>query len=185
MGPPRSCRLRGRTGRGEGLPRAGAVGAGMRAAPTGARRARPAVTLPELIVVVLLMGLLTALVVPRLARSSIWASEGKAAAKQVAATLRLARQKAIEHGAENPSGYKFQGFAASYRIEAVGGDVGDIQELPEGWQFELSNYAVWFDPYGGIPGWMAPSTELAIVKPGERWLVRFDTATGYAWYEEG
>ncbi len=196
MGPPRSEWLRGRIRGGAGTPCRGGVRAAPgrtgpdvrgRAAPADRlRRARRAFTLPELLIVIVLMGILAALVVPRLARANLWGSEGKAAAKHVAATLRLARQRAIDHAADNPLGYKFQGFAAAYRVEETGGiSYGDLHELPDGWQFELSNYAVWFDPYGGVQGWIAPDTTLAIRKGGERWLVRFDAATGYAWYEEG
>jgi len=47
----------------------------------GPRGSARAVTLPEIMVVVLLMGLLMALALPRLANSAVWGSEGEAAAR--------------------------------------------------------------------------------------------------------
>ena len=158
-----------------------------RVACEGAPRSARAVTLIELLAAVALMGLLLALVLPRLANSSVWRTEGDAAAKEVASTMRLARQLAVDHGADCPSGYLLVAGATSYRTQNAGTRVyGPQQYLPDGWKFERSDYTVWFDAYGGVIAWTgSASAQWAIYKNAERWLIRFDPSTGYTWHEKG
>ena len=137
--------------------------------------------------VVLLVGLMLALALPRLADSAVWGSAGEAAAKEVAAAMRLARQQAVDHGTDSPSGYRFEAGTNSYcNLNVTTGQCGPRQYLPEGWAFERTDYTVWFDAYGGVIAWTGSvGAEVAISKGADRWLIRFDPSTGYAWHEKG
>ena len=140
-----------------------------------------------MLAVVVIMGLLLALALPRLAGSAVWGTQGEAAAKAVASHLRLARRLAVDHGTDNPSGYRFEAGTNSYRNRDLGtGEYGPRQYLPAGWRFERADYTVWFDVYGGVPAWTgSDGPEIAIYKQAERWLIRFDPSTGHAWHEKG
>ena len=161
----------------------------VRARTLGARSgARSGVTLAELLGVVVLIGLLLVVALPRLAGDpSIGSSQGDALAANLAATLRLARRLAVDNGATNASGYKVECTATSYRIRnlATAAYYGPSVPLTDGWQFQQSGYAVGFDPYGGasVPG--GQSTTLTLLKGNKQWLVRVEPATGYVWCEKG
>ena len=148
---------------------------------------RRAVSLPELIAVLAVMALVLTVAIPRLARSGVWGTEGKAAARNLAGALRLARRMAVDHGAANPLGYRLEGAASTYRIYDLASGVytSTPQGLPEGWRFEETNYAVTFNPYGAVSSYVASGPCLVLYRGGEKWAVAFETATGYVWIEGG
>lgn len=153
--------------------------------PAIGRLPRRGVTLPELLAAVALTAIILSVAIPRLVQSNVWGGEGKAAAKNLAANLRLARRMAVDHGAANPLGYRLDGFTSTYRLYdlAAGAYVGDTQGLPQGWRFEEATYTVTFNPYGAVSGYAAAQPKLIIRKGAERWAASFDTATGYVWHE--
>lgn len=61
--------------------------------------------LAELILVVLILGILTAVAVPRLNMAVIGEQKSDAAARRIAADLRHTRQLALSRAAENPAGF--------------------------------------------------------------------------------
>lgn len=135
--------------------------------------------------VVALLALVAAVAVPRLAASSDTIASGEAAARPVASMLQLARRMAIEQGATNASGYQVQCNDNTYRIVNQTTTVAEpAKALADGWRFEDPSYSVLFNPYGGATPASGKPPYLAIVRRTQRWLVRFDPATGYVWVEK-
>ena len=144
------------------------------------------VTLIELLAVIVMLGLLAAVALPRLAKANLWMAEGEAAACRFAATLRLARRMAVENAADNPLGYMVVCTGTTYRIlDPKTGGFGEWIALADGWQFDRSNYVVLLDPYGGARPAVGLPDELVIRKGTHRWIIHFEPATGYVWYEQG
>ena len=149
------------------------------------RRAPAGFTLIELLAVVVMLGLLAAMALPRLAGANIWMAEGEAGVRKVAATARLARRMAVENAADNSAGYQLVCKQRSYQIlNAKDGTYGEETFLADGWQFDKSDYIVVFDPYGGALKAGGLSGEMIIRKGEDRWAVHFESATGYVWYEQ-
>jgi len=146
----------------------------------------PAFALVELLAVVVIMGLLAIVIVPRLAESSVWETQAEAAARQVVSTLRLARRMAIANAASNPNGYTVRFGLTDYGIQTSAGTaVAPRVPLPAAWTFVQANATVTFDVCGGAQASVALPTGVTLVKGGERWAVRIQPATGYVSYEEG
>ncbi|MBE3071120.1 MAG: hypothetical protein IMZ66_12865 [Planctomycetes bacterium] len=159
-----------------------------RAPPGGCRPRRPAppgFALVELLAVVVIMGLLAFVIVPRLADSAVWGTQAEAAARQVGGTLRLARRMAIANAAANPSGYVVRFGLTDYGIQNSSGVAQAPRvALPAAWTFVQANATVTFDVYGGAQASVALPTGITLVKGAQRWAVRIEPATGYVWYEE-
>ncbi len=150
------------------------------------RRAGAGVTLIELVAVLAMLGLIAAIALPRLADADLWMAEGEAAACKLAATLRLARRLSIENAATNALGYAVIGTKTAYQIlDLGGGQAGEWIPLPDGWQFDMPNYNVMFDAYGGVRLATASPEGFVIGKDAQSWIVGFDPATGYVWHEPG
>ena len=150
------------------------------------QRAPAGVTLVELLAVVVMLGLLASMVLPRLAEANLWMAEGEAAACKFAATLRLARRMAVENAADNPLGYMVVCTRTTYRIlDPMVGGFGEWIALADGWQFDRSDYVVLLDPYGGARPAVGLPDELVIHKATHQWIIHFEPATGYVWYEQG
>jgi prepilin-type N-terminal cleavage/methylation domain-containing protein len=136
-------------------------------------------TLLELLAVVVILGILAAVAVPRLASSTVGSARGEAGATGVADTLRLARRQAVEHGATNAAGYSVVCTATSYSIKDLSaGTLGPSTSLPQGWAFESSSYTVTFDPYGAASG-TGGVTSLSLTDGTRHWHVNFVPATGF------
>ncbi len=101
-------------------------------------------TLTELIVVLALLGLLTALAVPAL--SHLAAPQNlDLAARELAVNMRLARQKAITSGATQI--IEFHLHSDTYRVKDTGTNEAFKVKLPEGVSYGFIN----FPKTGGFP----------------------------------
>ena len=147
------------------------------------RAGRSAVTLVELLMVFVIMGILAAVAVPRLARSSIWTTEGETAAKKVLATARLARRMAVDQAATRPNGFYLicSGDAFSIYAPDKPGTEGEVMHLPSGWTFG-SSYTVQFNMLGAITNYASASGYVDIVGHGETWRLELIKATGSGTY---
>jgi len=70
------------------------------------KRAAPGVSFIEIIFVVLLLGILAAVAVPRLQRGGVNKQTAKTFSRQIAADLRYTRQLALTNAAANPQGFE-------------------------------------------------------------------------------
>jgi Tfp pilus assembly protein FimT len=137
----------------------------------------------ELLAVVVILGVLAAVAMPRFSNSATWSVRGEKDAAKVAATLRLARRMAVENAAVNPTGYAVECSATSYRIlNLYTGAYGPATALASGWEFDKNNYKVVFNPYGGATETNNLSDHLELHSLTEEWNVNFEPATGYVWY---
>ncbi len=149
------------------------------------KRAGAAFTLIELLAVVAIMGLLALVVVPRMAGSALSQTEGETAARQLVATMKLARRMAVTHAVDNPQGYAVWCVARDYVIRNGSGvDQGLPTVLPKGWTFVPPNVTVTFDVLGSAHA-SGGQSWLVIMHGTTEWHVHFEPATGYVWCEEG
>ncbi|HUU90389.1 MAG TPA: prepilin-type N-terminal cleavage/methylation domain-containing protein [Phycisphaerae bacterium] len=154
-------------------------------------RARPrccraaGVTLIELLAVVVVLGLMAAIALPRLADANLWMAEGEAGVRKVVATARLARRMAIENAADNSTGYALVCTQRSYRVlNTRNWTYGEETVLADGWQFDRSDYVLLFDPYGGAHRGGGLTGDMIIRKDEKRWAVHIEPATGHVWCEQ-
>jgi len=143
---------------------------------------RSGATLFEVILVVILMGVLAAVAVPRFARSNLWGVEGEAGAKETAATLRLARRMAIDRAATRPNGFYVVCSGASYYVCSTdtGAVEGETKTLPDGWTFQ-KGYKVNFNALGAATG-LASGDSIVVQGHGTTWCVAVVAATGSVRY---
>lgn len=135
----------------------------------------------EVLAVVVILAALAALAVPRLADATLSDASGAAAVKQFVSELRLARRRAIEHAASNPSGFQVHTSCDRYRTLDLGtGSWGGWTELPDGWSFGVGASMAAFDPYGGATG----DTSFVLTGPETAYTVTIEAATGYVGYQE-
>jgi prepilin-type N-terminal cleavage/methylation domain-containing protein len=147
------------------------------------RAGRSAVTLLELILVLVIMGILAAVAVPRFARSTLWTTEGETAARKVLAAARLARRMAVDQAATRPNGFHLICSGDVYSIYAPDkpGAEGEGMHLPSGWTFR-SAYTVKFDTLGAISNYAPGSGFVDIVGHGETWRLELIQETGSGTY---
>jgi len=149
------------------------------------RRAGAGVTLIELLAVVVVLGLVAAIALPRLANADLWMAKGEAGVRKVVATARLARRMAIENAATNASGYTLICTQGTYRILNMSNlTYGEEISLADGWQFDRSDYVVAFTPYGGAIKGGGLSDNMIIGNGEKQWAVHFEPATGHVWCEQ-
>ncbi len=146
---------------------------------------RPAFTLFEVILVVILMGVLAAVAIPRFAGSALWGLEGEGSVRSVVATLQLARRMAIDQAATRPNGFHVVCSGATYSIYSpdTGAVEGETKTLPDGWVFR-SAYRAKFDTLGAEYG-LAGAVTITIDGPDAVWYVQIAAPTGAVKYFEG
>jgi len=132
------------------------------------RAGRSAVTLPELILVIVILGILAAVAVPRFAESNLLATKAEGSVKDVVATLRLARRMAIDRAATNPNGFCFLGSGDTYSVYAAdtGQTEGEPKRLADGWLFRTT-YTVKFNTLGSATNLAGGMNVIDIQKGGE------------------
>ena len=162
----------------------GAAPGRARAPAPGRRSAGAGITLLEVILAAALLGILAAVAVPRLANSAIWAVKGEASAKQVAATLRLARRMAIDQRATEPNGFYVAGSGGSYAVYEADTmqRAGEERHLADGWQF-AAGFNTAFDPLGAATGSTGPDA-VVVQGHGKQWSLEITASTGAVRYEE-
>ena len=143
------------------------------------RAGRSAVTLPELILVVVILGILAAVAVPRFAESNLLATKAEGSVKDVVATLRLARRMAIDRAATNPNGFYAIGSGDTYSVYAAdtGRTEGAPKRLASGWLFQTA-YTVRFNTLGSATNLAGGMNAIDIQKGGETWRIELYGATG-------
>jgi general secretion pathway protein H len=161
-------------------------------------RSEGAFTLFELLIVILIIGLISALVMPRMA-ASLPGVKLKSTARAVAASLRYARSRAVYETIPYIAVFDFtQNFLAVEPIETPLGIVGSdgirkileqsklqrVYEFPEGIEFEILNdlgagtdpdlFAIYFFPRGESTG-----AEIALLNLRQKqYRITVDTITG-------
>jgi len=156
--------------------------AGLRPGVAGLRpgeAGRSAVTLPELILVIVILGILAAVAVPRFAESNLLATKAEGSVKDVVATLRLARRMAIDRAATNPNGFCAIGSGDTYSVYAAdtGRTEGAPKRLASGWLFPIA-YTVRFNTLGSATNLAGGMNAIDIQKGGETWRIELYGATG-------
>jgi len=143
------------------------------------RVGRSAVTLPELILVLVILGILAAVAVPRFAESNLLATKAEGSVKDVVATLRLARRMAIDRAATNPNGFYVIGSGDTYAIYAsdTGQTEGEPKRLADGWLFQ-TGYKIQFNALGSVANLANGMNVIDIRKGGETWRIELYGATG-------
>jgi len=148
--------------------------------------ARPAFTLVEAILALVILGVMAAIAIPRLANSAVWRVAGEASAQQVVGAMRLARTMSVETAAVEPGGYTVKGGTTAYAIYKTTGmtQVGDTQSLAAGWQF-TANFEVRFDSLGAAGGAPIGADAFGLGRSGDQWLISVEPATGCITYRRG
>jgi Tfp pilus assembly protein FimT len=143
-------------------------------------RTRTAVTLIELIIVVLILAAMTFIALPRLNMGALYGKEAHTIAKKIVTDLRRTRTLAISNAAANPTGYRLRmvGSApyASYQIvNDANGALVDSQTIDSpisctgGSQFA-------FGPLGNLK--TGSDTQATISSSGKTYTVTIIPATG-------
>jgi len=169
----------GRPGHSSGKPQHG----GARSA--NGRTGRSAFTLVEVILVVILMGVLAAVAIPRFAGSALWGPEGEGSVRSVVATFHLARRMAIDQAATRPNGFYVVCSGATYSIYSpdTGAVEGETKTLFDGWTFQ-KGYTLKFSSLGAETG-LATADTVNIVGHGTTWLISVSGPTGSVKYVKG
>jgi prepilin-type N-terminal cleavage/methylation domain-containing protein len=141
---------------------------------------RKAVTLIELIIVVLIIGALTYAAVPRLQFGALYRKQAHGVAKKIVTDLRRARTMAISNAASNPSGYKLRmaGSAPYHSYEIINNATSQVvdsltieSEISCTGTNEFS-----FGPLGNLIS--TGGTTLTVSADGKSFTITVITATG-------
>lgn len=139
-----------------------------------------AFSLVEMIIMVLWLGILAAIAVPRLNRAAISRNKAHATAKKIVVDLRLTRRLAISDAANNTEGFNLQmegpGPYTGYRIEnddteeTVGHHTLDSEITCTG------GHAFLFAPLGNLKP--ESDTQLSVSAEGKSFTITIIPATG-------
>lgn len=141
---------------------------------------RNAITLAELVVAVVILGIMSFIAVPRLRYSIIHRKQADTVAKQITTNMRRTRQLAITNAATNSDGFELRITGGGYQIV----DSSDGSTIPNGSFTVDSNISLSggssfnFGPLGNLK---APSdTQLTVSSQGKSFTITIIPATGIA-----
>jgi Tfp pilus assembly protein PilE len=143
-------------------------------------KSRKAFSLAELILIVLVIGVLTAITIPKMQFATLRRQKAEATAKKIATSLRLTRRLAITNAAVNVSGYalKMKGVSPYFSYEIVNlktSEVVDSYSIDSevscvgGSNFE-------FGPLGNLLA--GSDTQAAVSADGKSFTISIVPATG-------
>jgi Tfp pilus assembly protein FimT len=143
---------------------------------------RAAYSLAEMIVVVLILGALSFIAIPRLNIASIHYKKANAIAKQIATDLRRTRTLAISKAVNNPSGYRLQMVGSSpyssYQIVDSNSGAAVVDTLTIDSTVSCTGGSLFkFGPLGNLLSGSS-STPVTVSADGKTYTVTVITATG-------
>ncbi len=146
---------------------------------------RNGVTLVELIVVVLILGVMTFVVVPRMGLSLITAGKTQTTARKITAAIRYARSLAISNAANYPQGFRLDmtgaGSYTGYQIINIStSDVNDTGSIDSSVSCTGADDFI-FKPLGYRAG---DTDSLTVSGGGRTYVISVVTATGMVKCEE-
>jgi Tfp pilus assembly protein FimT len=143
---------------------------------------RTAYSLAEMIVVVMIIGALAFIAVPRLNFGVLGHKQANAAARQIATDLRRARTLAISKAVNNPSGYKLQMVGSSpytsYQIIDSNGAATVVDTLTINSGVSCTGGSLFkFGPLGNLLTGSS-STPITISADGQTYTITVISSTG-------
>jgi type II secretory pathway pseudopilin PulG len=143
---------------------------------------RNAHTLTELVLVVLIMGVLAGIAIPRLQFRSVTQKKLAAAAYALAGDLRKTQSLALRDAATNDKGYRLEMVDPSPFFQYYIADDKDDQEVsrkdidPSLTVTTISGDKFVFDPYGTMTS--GGNSQIKLAADGKSYTITFVTATG-------
>lgn len=143
-------------------------------------KSRKAFSLAELILIVLILGVLTAITVPKMQFATLRRQKADATAKKIATSLRLTRRLAITNAAVNVSGYALEMKGASpyssYEIVNL-----KTSEVVDSYSIDSEVNCVGgrnfkFGPLGNLSA--GSDTQAVVSADGKSFTINIVTATG-------
>jgi Tfp pilus assembly protein FimT len=143
---------------------------------------RTAYSLAEMIVVVMILGALAFIAVPRLNFAALHHKQANAIAKKIATDLRRTRSLAISKAVNNPSGYRLQMVGSSpytsYQIVDSNAAATVVDTLTIGSPVSCTGGSLFkFGPLGNLLTGSS-STPITVSSEGETYTITIITATG-------
>jgi Tfp pilus assembly protein FimT len=133
-------------------------------------------TLVELIVIVVILGALAFIAIPRLRFAALYRKQADTVARKIVTDLRRARQLAISNAATNPNGFALNRTGLTYQIVD-----GNGTPIPNG-TFSIDpkitcsgGTAFQFGPLGNLTG---SDSQLAVSANGKIFTISITPATG-------
>jgi Tfp pilus assembly protein FimT len=143
---------------------------------------RAAYSLAEMIVVVLILGAMAVIAIPRLNLTTLYSKQANTIAKKIATDLRRTRTLAISKAVNNPSGYKLQMAGSSpytsYQIvdSNVAATVVDTLTIDSG--ISCTGGSLFkFGPLGNLLTGSS-ATPITVSSDGKTYTITIITATG-------
>jgi prepilin-type N-terminal cleavage/methylation domain-containing protein len=140
-------------------------------------------SLAELLVVILLVGILTAIAVPRLSMASVHTKSDEALIRQLTVDLRKTREMAIANAADNPNGFQLRINASSpksYEIRNI--QTGQVVET-----FPVDSYITFsgttqfsFTPLGALNP--VANVQMTVAGESKTWVFDIYGYTGSVKY---
>jgi len=148
------------------------------------KTAKKGVTLVELLIVMLIMGVLAFVAVPRMGLATIVMGKSQTAANTMAAAIRHSRTLAITKAAQYPQGFSLNmtGPSSSYTgfriVNVQTGQVVESGTIPSKVTCTTDGDGIfWFGPFGNSTGGTGNLT-ISIIGGGKSSLISVVSATG-------